>query len=119
VIDTGDPYDEEINFESVNLLFGIGAVVLNAAYVRQGQTSRAAAGAGFFFGATNLIAGSARGSKYRALDVIVGAAAIALGVWNLSGGIQPPSDGPYTDEIYYDTGYSRSTPQTVGYSFTF
>jgi hypothetical protein len=121
VIDTGDTYHEEIGLEQINLLFGVGAVVLNAAYVYQGQTSRVAAGTGFFFGATNLIAGSIGGSKYRGRDVIVGAAAIALSIWNLHGGFTQSPDEPYADEIYYDTGYSRSPPstQTVGFSYSF
>ena len=71
-------YEEEPNYnlENVNLLFAGTSMVLNYAFIRDGQVNEFAAGFGFLFGVTTLAVATRPNAKHPILGYLVGGAAI-------------------------------------------
>jgi hypothetical protein len=99
-------YEEEPNYnvESASLLFAGTSMVLNYAFIRDGQTNGIAAGVGIFFGITAMAVATHPNAKHPVLGYLLGGAAIVFSVWNLSGGMDS-LDGYDSDDYYYDDGY--------------
>jgi hypothetical protein len=119
------PYDypaetDEIAFEAANLVFTTTTMVFNVAVISIGERNSYVAAAGFLFGATSLVIASRETTRHRGLHYLLGAASIALSVWNLSGGVQPTGP-PDQFEVYDTTALSTysSTAQSIGFSYTF
>ena len=111
---------DEIDFEAANMVFTTTTMVFNVAFISIGEHNPLVAAAGFLFGATSLVIASRETTRHSGLHYLLGAASIALSVWNLSGGVQPT--GPPDEYGVYDTTalstYS-STAQSIGFSYTF
>ncbi len=111
---------DEIDFEAANMVFTTTTMVFNVAFISIGERNPLTAAAGFLFGATSLVIASRETTRHSGLHYLLGAASIALSVWNLSGGVQPT--GPPDEYGVYDTTalstYS-STAQSIGFSYTF
>ena len=108
--------------ETASLLFAAASVAINYAFIREGQIGEFAAGAGFVFGLTSLVAASRPDAQHPILGYLLGGASIAFAVWNLSGGM----DHLYTYDNepgydYYDPPTTDVAPTGVvaGWSFTF
>ena len=108
--------------ETASLLFAAASVAINYAFIREGQIGEFAAGAGFVFGLTSLVAASRPDAQHPILGYLLGGASIAFAVWNLSGGM----DHLYTydNEPVYDyyvppTTDVAPTGVVAGWSFTF
>ncbi|MCK5619213.1 MAG: hypothetical protein KAJ17_07425 [Candidatus Krumholzibacteria bacterium] len=111
---------DEFTFEAANIVLTTTAMVFNVAVISIGERTPYLAAAGFLFGATSLVIASRETTRHSGLHYLLGAASIALSVWNLSGGVQPT--GPPDEYGVYDTTalstYS-STAQSIGFSYTF
>jgi hypothetical protein len=111
---------DEIAVEAANMVFTATAMVFNAAFISIGEPNALVAAAGFLFGATSLVIASRETTRHSAAHYLLGAASIALGVWNLSGGVQP-NDPPDEYGVYNTTALSTYSPptQSIGFSYTF
>ena len=118
--DYADTEPNVIDGETASIIFTTTSLLFNAAYISIGQPNTLAAAAGFVFGATSMVVASRDNSRHRGLHYLLGAASIALSVWNLSGGVQPT--GPPDDRVVYGD-YSasayNSAPPSLGFSYTF
>ena len=117
-------YEEEPNYnlENVNLLFAGTSMVLNYAFIRDGQVNEFAAGFGFLFGVTTLAVATRPNAKHPILGYLVGGAAIAFSVWNLAGGMD--SHHAYEGEVIHYDDYEKhysAVPAggTAGWTFSF
>jgi hypothetical protein len=112
--------DDEADLESYSVLLTATALVFNGVFIQAGERNEFAAVVGFIFGATSLAVGSSDNARVPVLDYFLGAASIALSVWNLTGGIQRIDPSVEDVDVYHAPATtSGSTSQTVVYSYSF
>jgi hypothetical protein len=119
VYDDYDGEPAEINGEAATMLFAATSMAFNGAYIAAGEPNTFAAVAGLLFGATSFVVASRDNAQYRQLDIVLGAASIALSVWNLTGGIQRTESALYESGTLETWSAPVEAVPSVGYSFSF
>lgn len=109
-----------MDVELTSMIFASTTLAVNYAFISSGEVNEWAAGAGILFGLTTLAVATHPDSRYSFIEYLVGGAAIAFSVWNLSGGMD--SAHSYEDEaIYKSDPYLSAAPsgQTIGWTYSF